>query len=96
VAAAKGKVTGFPKGQPTTLAQVLLDLAQNPAVVSKAPRDNPNLFLKFLQRRYPKVPAQQLRLLAGGKLETIQVQLEAEFELSSPKARVYITYSITF
>jgi hypothetical protein len=96
VAAAKGKRTGFPKGQPKTLAQVLLDLAQNPNVLSDDVRGNPDAFMKFLEARYPKVPPQQLRLLTGGKLETIRVQLEADFELSNPKARVYITYSITF
>jgi hypothetical protein len=96
VAAGKGRLSGFPKGRAKTLAQVLLDLAQNPNVVSDETRGDPEKFLSFLRERYPQVPPQQLMLLAGGKLETIRVQLEADFELSNPKARVYITYSITF
>ena len=92
MAAARGKRVPGAK----TLAQVLLDLAQNPNVVSEDTRDEPDKFLAFLEERYPNVPRQQLRLLAGGKLTEIKVQLEADFELNSPKARVYITYSITF
>jgi len=97
VAAAKGRGgERFPKGPKRTLAQVLLDLAQNPNLLDDDTRGDPDKFLAFLKHRYPQVPAQQLNLLTAGKLETIRIQVEAEFELNSPKARAYITYSITF